>query len=280
MRLRNIPGSREVIAESRFVIQNPEAYKGRWTEVFGNERPLYVEIGMGKGRFLMDSAAAHPENNYIGIEMMSSVLVRAVQKAEERFGAFGQAVNNSDKTAARQDIPAAEADLSAGPAAGADSDVSPDETDHGAGADPVAGDTDCDDCNFRFLRMDARFLTDVFDTGEVDRIYLNFSDPWPKSRHGGRRLTSGGFLERYEKILKSGGWLEFKTDNTDLFAFSLEELERCGWELTVMTRDLHADAALCVGNIMTEYEEKFSAAGHPICCLKAHPGAVNRSSTC
>ena len=82
MRLRNIPGSREVIAESRFVIQNPEAYKGRWTEVFGNERPLYVEIGMGKGRFLMDSAAAHPENNYIGIERFPSVLLRALEKRE------------------------------------------------------------------------------------------------------------------------------------------------------------------------------------------------------
>ena len=168
MRLRNIRGSKDVIASCPFVVQEPESCRGRWAEIFGNENPIHIEVGMGKGRFLMDMAVLHPEINYVGIEMYDSVLLRAVQKREKL-----------------------ETEIK----------------------------------NLFFIRMDARQLPEVFAEGEVDRIYLNFSDPWPKDRHAKRRLTSHEFLARYEKILKKDGTLEFKTDNKDLFDFSLEEMK-------------------------------------------------------
>lgn len=119
--------------------------------------------------------------------------------------------------------------------------------------------------NLRLIRMDADSITDVFAPGEVDRIYLNFSDPWPKERHAKRRLTSVEFLRRYENILAKDGHVEFKTDNQPLFEFSLEAAEEAGWKLLAVTRDLHHDTALNKGNIITEYEERFSAQGNPIC---------------
>ena len=119
--------------------------------------------------------------------------------------------------------------------------------------------------NLRLIRMDADSITDVFAPGEVDRIYLNFSDPWPKERHAKRRLTSVEFLRRYENILAKDGHVEFKTDNQPLFEFSLEAAEEARWKLLAVTRDLHHDTALNKGNIMTEYEERFSAQGNPIC---------------
>ena len=206
MRLRNITGSREVIADSIYVVQEPQEKKGRWKEVFGNDRPVQIEIGMGKGKFLHTLAKENPDINYIGIEKYSSVLLRAIQKMEE---------------------------------------------------DELA--------NLKFIRMDAEEITDVFATGEVDRIYLNFSDPWPKDRHAKRRLPSRQFLKRYDEILKKDGRIEFKTDNRDLFDFAVEELPEAGFCAEVLTYDLHADEKLMEGNIMTEYEEKFSAAGNPIC---------------
>ena len=172
MRLRNITGCREMIGESEFVVHEPETMKGKWREAFGNDHPVYVEIGMGKGRFLMDMARLYPEINFIGIEKYSSVLLRAVQKLEE------------------EELP-----------------------------------------NVRLIRMDAEDLENVFALGELDRIYLNFSDPWPKDRHAKRRLESRQFLA------------------------SLKE----------KTFVLHADARLNEGNVMTEYEERFSAQGNPIC---------------
>ena len=124
--------------------------------------------------------------------------------------------------------------------------------------------------NVHFLCIDAATLPDIFDRNEVDRIYLNFSDPWPKDRHARRRLTSSEFLARYDLFLAPDGRIEFKTDNQDLFTFSLEEIESSDkWHLDASTRDLHHDAAMNEGNIMTEYEEKFSAAGNPICKLIA-----------
>lgn len=112
--------------------------------------------------------------------------------------------------------------------------------------------------------MDATELEEVFDQGEIGRIYLNFSDPWPKKRHARRRLTSREFFERYEKILSAGGRVEFKTDNSELFRFSLEEVKNAGWQLAAYTWDLHRDEDMNRGNVMTEYEEKFSGAGNPI----------------
>ncbi len=206
MRLRNISGSRDVIAQSEFVIHEPAAQKGNWQQVFGNEHPIYVEIGMGKGKFLHTLAKLHPKRNYVGIEKYSSVLLRAIQKMEE---------------------------------------------------EPLP--------NLCFIRMDAEEIVDVFEKGEVAGIYLNFSDPWPKDRHAKRRLPSGAFLARYDQILADGGQIEFKTDNRPLFDFAVEELADSIWKADVITYDLHADAVLVEGNVMTEYEEKFSAMGNPIC---------------
>lgn len=205
MRLRNVTGSREVIAGSRFVVHEPAAQKGKWHEVFGNDHPVHIEIGMGKGRFMMELAAANPDINYVGIEKYSTVLLRAVQKMEA------------------QELP-----------------------------------------NLRLIRMEAQELCEVFDRGEVAKIYLNFSDPWPKDRHAKRRLPSRQFLARYDEILAADGRIEFKTDNAALFDFALEELAPAGWKPEAVTRDLHHDGNMLAGNIMTEYEEKFSAMGNPI----------------
>jgi tRNA (guanine-N7-)-methyltransferase len=210
MRLRNVPGAREVMVENEYVFTEPEGMKGTWHEVFGNDNPVRIEIGMGKGRFISTLAAQNPDINYVGIEKYSSVLLRAVEKQEEL------------------QLP-----------------------------------------NLRFIRMDAENICEVFGAGEVDRIYLNFSDPWPKDRHAKRRLTSRQFFARYNVILKQDGQVEFKTDNKDLFDFSVEEVKEAEWKLTSCTYDLHHDAALNEGNVMTEYEERFSKAGNPICKLIA-----------
>lgn len=231
MRLRNVKGARDVLAENFYVIQEPENCKGRWREVFGNDNPVYIEIGMGKGQFLLAHAKLHPDINYVGVEMYASVLVRAVQKAEGTSLSDGvQAVSvlDQDKAEGEKRFP-----------------------------------------NVRFLNVQAEYLENIFAPGEVDRIYLNFSDPWPKARHSKRRLTSTVFLARYEKILKEEGILEFKTDNRELFEFSLESVKEAGWELQVSTFDLHHDPVLSAGNIMTEYEQKFSGRGQAICKLIA-----------
>ena len=119
--------------------------------------------------------------------------------------------------------------------------------------------------NLKFMCEDAKVLPDIFEEGSIDRIYLNFSDPWPKDRHAKRRLPSRQFLALYDKVLKKDGRIEFKTDNRKLFDFAVEEVEAAGWKAEVITYDLHNDSELVKGNIMTEYEEKFSSIGNPIC---------------
>lgn len=210
MRLRNVPGAKETIIQSDFSIQEPKTYRGKWKEEFKNENPIHIEIGMGKGKFILEMAERNPEINYIGIEKYSSVLVRAVEKTENFEGE-----------------------------------------------------------NLRLIRMDAEEIEEVFAPEEVDRIYLNFSDPWPKDRHAKRRLTSARFLERYDHILAPDGRIMFKTDNRNLFDFSLEQIEKAGWILENYTYDLH-NSKFNEGNVMTEYEEKFSAKGNPICRLTAY----------
>ncbi len=209
MRLRNIPGSREAIAASEYVVHEDvmRGKKGHWSEVFGNDHPLYLEIGMGKGRFITELAQRHSERNYVGIEKYSSVLLRALEKRSEKEQLT----------------------------------------------------------NLLFLRMEAEELTDVFGEGEVAGIYLNFSDPWPKDRHAKRRLPSREFLARYDHVLVPDGRVEFKTDNRALFEFALAEAEAAVWVVEQCTFDLHHDEQMMQGNIMTEYEERFSAQGNPIC---------------
>ncbi|MDY3121139.1 tRNA (guanosine(46)-N7)-methyltransferase TrmB [Suipraeoptans intestinalis] len=214
MRLRNIPRADSVLEASPLVISSLQKVCGAWnSQVFREDHPIHIEIGMGKGQFLLSLATQNPHINYIGIERYSSVLLRAVEKL---------------------------------------GDLLPE--------------------NLRFLCTDARTLPDIFQKGEVSAIYLNFSDPWPKARHAKRRLTSSFFLPLYHQILKTDGRLEFKTDNRLLFDFSLEEIQASPvFELVSSTYDLHRDPVLSRGNIMTEYEEKFSSKGNAICKLIARP---------
>ena len=205
MRLRNVPGARENIAKHELVINEPEKNKGKWNEEFGNDNPIRLEIGMGKGLFLTTLAQENPDINYVGIEKYSSVLVRALERCE-----------------------------------------------------------DLELENIRFIRMEAEYIEDVFKEGEVDKIYLNFSDPWPKDRHAKRRLTSKQFLGRYDHILKKDGVVEFKTDNDDLFDFTVEQIPEAGWKPIAVIYDLHDDEEHAKGNVMTEYETKFSKLGKPI----------------
>ena len=205
MRLRNIPGSDEVIENSLFCYNTPTEMRGKWSSHFRNNAPIHIEIGMGKGRFITELAMKNPGINYIGIEKYSSVLIRALEKQE-----------------------------------------------------------DLQLLNLCFIRMNADDLCKVFAPGEVGRIYLNFSDPWPKDRHYKRRLTSNTYLPLYKEILNPNGCLEFKTDNEGLFDFSLETaVQNPDWTILQYTRDLHNDP-MGQGNIMTEYEEKFSSRGNHI----------------
>lgn len=210
MRLRKIKGADEAVAASPYVVHEDSVSPNYWSTLFENSHPLHIEIGMGKGRFLMQLAKSNSLVNYIGIERYTSVLFKAIRKMD---------------------------------------------------ADPLP--------NLRFLCIDAANLEQFFAPGSVDRIYLNFSDPWPKDRHARRRLTSSSYLKRYDSILAPQGRLEFKTDNQMLFDFSLESIESSGWKLLGCTRDLHHDPQMNSENIMTEYEEKFSAQGNPICKLIA-----------
>lgn len=209
MRLRHIQGAEEAIAASPYVIQTPERHRGRFSGLFGNDHPIEIEVGMGKGKFIMELAAQNPDINYIGIERYSSVLLRALQKRAEL------------------ELP-----------------------------------------NIYFMCVDAKELNQFFAPEEVSKIYLNFSDPWPKDRHAKRRLTSPEFMKVYGQILAETGKVEFKTDNQGLFAYSLEAIPEAGWKIDAFTHDLH-HSDMAEGNVMTEYEMKFSSMGNPICKLIA-----------
>ena len=206
MRLKNIKGASEKILLGKYFINNPSDYKGRWNELFKNNNPIYIEIGMGKGNFIIKNALNNPNINYIGIEMYDSVILRAVEKTNEL-------------------------ELN----------------------------------NLYLIRMDARLIEDIFDK-EVDLIYLNFSDPWPKDRHAKRRLTSPRFLEKYSNIFKSKNKIIMKTDNIDLFNYSVESLKDYGYTIDYLTNDLHKDKD---NIITTEYEDKFINKGVKINFLEA-----------
>ncbi|EOE6369247.1 tRNA (guanosine(46)-N7)-methyltransferase TrmB [Enterococcus faecium] len=209
MRVRNRPGAAEMLAaHPNFVISDPTLWKGKWNELFENDHPIHIEIGMGKGQFITGMAKAHPEINYIGVEMQVSVVSIALDKLIE------------------QPLP-----------------------------------------NLKLLHVDGSALTEYFADSEVDQIYLNFSDPWPKKRHEKRRLTYKNFLAVDEQILRPNGEIHFKTDNQGLFEYSLASFSQYGMILKQVWLDLHQSQF--EGNIMTEYEEKFSSKGQRIYRVEA-----------
>lgn len=200
MRLRNVKNKEEILGASSYLVKNPEENIGKWNEVFGNDKPIYIEIGMGKGKFIIENALRYSDINFIGIEKFDSVLARSLPKIPE-------------------------------------------------GLD-----------NLLIIRMDALNIENVF-SKEIDRIYLNFSDPWPKARHHLRRLSSRVFLEKYEKIFKGDPEIHQKTDNQGLYIYSLMSYSENGYVLSDITFDLHKDKE---DIITTEYEDKFSSKGMPI----------------
>lgn len=205
MRLRNVKDADIKINASNYIIKNYEDYKGNYKSIFNNDNKLCIEIGMGKGDFIIGMARSNPDINYIGIEKYDSVMVRAVEKLD------------------RLNI---EIELQ----------------------------------NLKLIKMDAEYIDKVFDK-EIDTIYLNFSDPWPKDRHEKRRLTSSNFLKKYDNLFKSTKHIIFKTDNRKLFEYSIKTLTDYGYTINNISLDLHSDD---IFNVETEYEKRFSNLGYPI----------------
>ena len=197
MRLRNVKDKEEILNSCKYLIKNPEDYKGKWKSLFNNDNPIYIEIGMGKGKFILENALKYKDINYIGIERFDSVMAKAIKK--------------------------------------------------------IPNDLD----NLKLIRMNALDIDKVF-SKEIDLIYLNFSDPWPKKRWHDRRLTSKIFLDKYDSLFKDTKRIEMKTDNEDLFIYSLETLSSNGYALSDISFDYHkTDTDI----IMSEYEERFSKEG-------------------
>lgn len=205
MRLRNVKDASIKINASNYIIKDYEDYKGKYKSIFNNDNKLCIEIGMGKGDFIIGMARNNPDINYIGIEKYDSVMVRAVEKLD------------------RLDI----------------------------GIELQ---------NLKLIKMDAEYIDKVFDK-EIDTIYLNFSDPWPKDRHEKRRLTSSNFLKKYDSLFKSTKHIIFKTDNRKLFEYSIMTLTDYGYTINNISLDLHSDD---ISNVETEYEKRFSNLGYPI----------------
>lgn len=211
MRLRRDPRATEYLAQDERVVQEPTAYKGKWHTLFGNDNPIHVEFGCGKGGFITELARRNPGINYVAAERAETVVYKACKKAN------------------REETPE----------------------------------------NLVFVFEDMAKCLDIFEAGEIDRLYLNFSDPWPKKRHAKKRLTYRDFLKKYAIILGEKGEVHFKTDNKGLFASSIEEFSLEGWLMKNVTLDLHNSDM--EDNIMTEYEKKFSEMGFTINRLEAVP---------
>ena len=201
MRQRNVKNKIEIINSSRYFINNPEDYKGNWKKIFNNNNPIYIEIGMGKGKFIIENAIRYPNINFIGIEKFDSIIALALKKIPDNLE------------------------------------------------------------NLKIIRLDAINIMDIFDS-EIDKIYLNFSDPWPKNRHESRRLTSFKFLEKYDSVFRNNNIIEMKTDNKELFSYSIKSFNNYGYYIDDITFDLHS--LKNIDNITTEYEEKFTKLNNPI----------------
>ena len=209
MRLRQKPWADKEFDENPMLVQNPRDFKGKWKECFEAEQPIYMEIGCGKGRFIVENALAQPHISFLAMEKQERIICMALRQGRD------------------------------------------------AGLPP----------NLRFFCDDAEYLEEFFAPGELSRIYINFCDPWrARGKWRKRRLTHRNFLATYENLM-GGGQVHFKTDDTVLFNFSVEEFNHCGWRLENVTSDLHNSG--WQGNVMTEYEERFAGEGMKICRLEA-----------
>lgn len=197
MRIRNVKNKEEILNNCSFLIENPKEYKGKFKELFANDNPIYLEIGMGKGQFVYENAKKYKDINFIGIERFDSIMAKAILKMEE--------------------VP-----------------------------------------NLRLIKYDASLIEEVFNH-EIDKLYLNFSDPWPKNRHENRRLTSKVFLEKYQNIFKDKQQIEVRTDNRDFFLYSVESLGDMEYTLNDVSFNYQSKDL-----IMTEYESKFRKKGAKI----------------
>ncbi|MEG0370994.1 MAG: tRNA (guanosine(46)-N7)-methyltransferase TrmB [Clostridium sp.] len=205
MRLRKKWWARPELEETQFVITNPKEYKGKWSEEFNNNNPIYLELGCGMGRFIARSAVDNTEVNYIGVDLKDEVLVGAKRRVENEF---------EEKEISKEKM------------------------------------------HVRLIPMDITYIDEAFGENEIDKIHLNFSTPWPKARHNKRRLSHPRFLERYKTFIKKGSEIWLKTDNEQFFKDSLEYFKESEFSLEYITYDLHSSDFK--GNIITEYEEKFS----------------------
>ncbi len=241
---------------------DPRQLKGRWNKVFAKEQPLYLELGCGKGQFASSVADAVPEHNVLAMEGNRNAMLRALQKAARRYVDYDASLQTGLRT-----TPPFEELLPFGVFS-----VDPEELGIPASIPEENLTEDVEnDCVYRitpnlsFVNMYLRRVGDCFAENELEGIFLNFSDPWPKARQASRRLTHRGFLEGYRRVLRPGGYLEFKTDNEGLFRFSVEEFRETGLEIVEYTENLHApDCTYRSAAFMTEYETKFSEAGKPI----------------
>ena len=204
MRLRNVKNKEKIMEQASYLITNPKEYRGKWKSYFSNDNPIYLEIGMGKGKFIIENAKLYPNINFIGIEKFDNVLVKAIKECNI-------------------ELP-----------------------------------------NLVFIRYDALYIDDLF-YHDIDLLYLNFSDPWPKKRHQNRRLTSPIFLNKYNNIFSGNHIIEFRTDNRDLFQYSLVSFSQNGYILEDIFLDFHHDNKPL---ITTEYEDKFSSENCPIYYVK------------
>ena len=202
MRLKCVKGAKEKVESSSYLVLEPEKYKEKYNKLFNNDNPIYIEIGMGKGNFIIENAIKYPNINFIGIEKYDSVIVRAVEKLEQ-----------------------------------------------------------LELTNLRLIKMDANEIEKVF-SKEIDLIYLNFSDPWPKARHEKRRLSSNYFLKKYDSVFKSNKHIVMKTDNRKLFEYSIKSFTDYGYKIEKISLNLYQDDI--ENNIPTEYEIKFNKLGYPI----------------
>lgn len=215
MRQRNVKNKQDIIEKSKYFVNNPNEYKGLWNQLFNNNNPIHLEIGMGKGKFIIDNAIKYPNINFIGIEKYDSILALALKKIPDGLN------------------------------------------------------------NLKVLRLDANLINDVFDK-EIDLIYLNFSDPWPKKRHEKRRLTSYNFLEKYDNVFKNISHIKMKTDNQDLFLYSIKSFNNYNYKIHDLTFDLIKRKDL--ENITTEYEEKFTKLNNQIYMIEVLKDKINKNT--